>query len=429
MKRNLVRRLAAVLALVSAAALWAAPAALGENVHLVVATWGNTGRLVESLVETYRETNPHVTIEVIENGAFEVHNDVVLARTIGGLQLDIIYASSSSGLHFVPSGLIEPLNDYLERDGIDLSDYPRLVIESVDIYGDGTIWGLPFVAFNVMFNYNKDLFDGAGVEYPTPDWRWEHEFVDAARKLTRDVSGDGEPDVYGARFDIVQSHMAYGPYLAWGARVLEPGYREAAFDSPESVRFLEFWHELVNGRRIVAQGLGSIAAGDVAMAILNMDSRTVTQYHRDVQVMPKGPTGETYSYGDTNNWLLMAGSSNKEEAWEFLKFLWREAPRYWSDEGIRLPITPYMDPAEWQYAPSSPAFQAGMGPANHMVYFDLIQTARIWPRVAETELRRQVWEVLVPRVFRDELSPAATAGEMQRIGQALLDEWWGSIGP
>jgi multiple sugar transport system substrate-binding protein len=57
----------------------------------------------------------------------------------------------------------------------------------------GQLWGLPSsVTVNVM-NYNKDLFDAAGLPYPSPDWTTS-DFLDAAVALT---TGEGENAQYG----------------------------------------------------------------------------------------------------------------------------------------------------------------------------------------------------------------------------------------
>ena len=61
---------------------------------------------------------------------------------------------------------------------------------------DGDFYALPFIqSFWVVF-YNKDLFDAAGVEYPTNDMTLE-EYDALARQLT---SGEGAEKVYGCHY-------------------------------------------------------------------------------------------------------------------------------------------------------------------------------------------------------------------------------------
>ena len=48
---------------------------------------------------------------------------------------------------------------------------------------DGTAYGIPRDFDTIALYYNKDLFDKAGVEYPTADWTWD-DLRAAAEKLT-----------------------------------------------------------------------------------------------------------------------------------------------------------------------------------------------------------------------------------------------------
>src|SRR5690606_24573220 len=68
-------------------------------------------------------------------------------------------------------------------------------------FDDGTRVGLPYAYTGEVLWYNPDLFDQAGLAHPPSDWKdtgWTcTDFVNAARRITRDVDGDGRPDVWG----------------------------------------------------------------------------------------------------------------------------------------------------------------------------------------------------------------------------------------
>jgi multiple sugar transport system substrate-binding protein len=53
---------------------------------------------------------------------------------------------------------------------------------------DGKQYGLVESFSNVVLFYNKDLFDKAGVAYPTAEWTWKDELA-AAQKLTDSANG------------------------------------------------------------------------------------------------------------------------------------------------------------------------------------------------------------------------------------------------
>lgn len=71
------------------------------------------------------------------------------------------------------------------------------------VHTGGQILGLPLAAdVKVMF-FNKDLFDQAGVPYPSPDWMWD-EFLEKAVLLTR---GEGQEKQYGFLSYIPQGDL------------------------------------------------------------------------------------------------------------------------------------------------------------------------------------------------------------------------------
>ena len=67
----------------------------------------------------------------------------------------------------------------------------------------GQVHGMPITADAVVIYYNKDMFDKAGVAYPTENWEW-NDLVEAAKKLT--VKSGNNTVQYG-----------FGGFYAWHA--------------------------------------------------------------------------------------------------------------------------------------------------------------------------------------------------------------------
>ena len=61
---------------------------------------------------------------------------------------------------------------------------------------DGNFYAVPFRSDFWVLYYNKDLFDAAGVEYPSNDLTME-DYDALARKMT---SGSGDTKVYGCHY-------------------------------------------------------------------------------------------------------------------------------------------------------------------------------------------------------------------------------------
>ncbi|MBZ0309811.1 MAG: extracellular solute-binding protein, partial [Anaerolineae bacterium] len=56
---------------------------------------------------------------------------------------------------------------------------------------NGNLYAGPVNWDTIAIFYNKDMFDAAGLEYPTAEWTWD-DFAAAAEALT-----NADEDVYG----------------------------------------------------------------------------------------------------------------------------------------------------------------------------------------------------------------------------------------
>jgi multiple sugar transport system substrate-binding protein len=124
------------------------------------------------------------------------------------------------------TGALAPLTDY----GVDLTGlYPNLI--DAGSY-NGKVYGIAPGINGMALFYNKDMFEAAGLKPPTT---WA-EVKDVAAKLTKD-------GVYGIAFSAPateEGSWQFEPWF-WGA-----GADLKKLDSPEAVKALEFWTDLVS---------------------------------------------------------------------------------------------------------------------------------------------------------------------------------------
>lgn len=121
----------------------------------------------------------------------------------GDDSIDIYIIWECDIANFVAANGILAMDDYLAKSDIDTNDF----IDAVGILSDGLggTYGLPWCAATEIMYYNQDMFDQAGVEYPTNDWSYE-DFLAAAKKLTQK---DGDTtSVYGCDLPNVQTWWA-----------------------------------------------------------------------------------------------------------------------------------------------------------------------------------------------------------------------------
>ena len=153
----------------------------------------------QPLIDAYEAAHPNVKITYTDLGSTDYDTVLQTQLTGGGSDLDVITIKDIPGYaNLISAKLLTPLDDYIAAQKIDKSRYGG-VLENLAV--DGKVYTLPFRSDFWLLYYNKDLFDKAGVPYPTNDMTLD-QFADMAHKLT---SGFGPSKVYGTHFHVWRS--------------------------------------------------------------------------------------------------------------------------------------------------------------------------------------------------------------------------------
>ncbi|NQT58892.1 MAG: extracellular solute-binding protein [Bacteroidetes bacterium] len=241
--------------------------------------WGAYGYLAQDKAERiatdFEAAYPEYELEYVDLGSTDylVRLDTMVAS---GERLDMALAMDSVAYtNRAKEGMFLPIGDYLTEDGFDLDDAFGTGIKSSFI--DGEIYGLPYTKGGFYVFYNKNMFDAAGVAYPTDDWTWE-EFEATAKALT---IGTGAEKVYGANI-----HLTWGydidtlPAQMAGWTPFTDGNMDTAnMNDPRLADALAMWNRMQNVDESAislatfkAEQIGSrmpFAAGDAAMLLSN----------------------------------------------------------------------------------------------------------------------------------------------------------------
>ena len=157
-------------------------AASGEKQVLSVTTWDyDTTPQFSAVVKAYEAKNPNVEIKVIDTSADEYNNSLGISLSAAQADPDVIWVKDmGSMLQMADKGQLLPLDEMIKADNLDLSVYSGAAEQLM--YND-TTYGLPYRSDWYVLYYNKDLFDAAGVEYPSNDMTWK-EYDELAAKMT-----------------------------------------------------------------------------------------------------------------------------------------------------------------------------------------------------------------------------------------------------
>ena len=203
-----------------------------EQQTLTVTTWDNAiSPQFTATVEAFEKKFPNVTVEMIDTTANEYDNKLAVVLAAAAADPDVIFVKDAGTLNaMAEKKQILSLDEYIQKDAVDLSIY-KSTVEQLQV--GGANYSLPFRLDWYVVYYNKDLFDAAGVNYPTGDITWE-EYEELAGKLT---SGDGSEKVYGAHIHttegsvtnwavqdgqntvVAKDYTFFKPYYEWAIRM------------------------------------------------------------------------------------------------------------------------------------------------------------------------------------------------------------------
>ncbi|WP_439592162.1 ABC transporter substrate-binding protein [Microbacterium sp.] len=183
-----------------------------------ISNGGNEENL-QKIVAAFEEENPDITVDVttLPYGDYGTALQTDLAAGTAADVFDLEYAQYAQ---FQSSGVLAPL---------ELSDpavYRPSVLEAYQT--DGVNYAAPTSFSTVVLYYNKRLFDEAGLDYPTDDWRWS-DVQDAGEALTDTAAG-----VWGVH-QPVSFYEFYKVLAQNGGEFLDDSGTKVAFNSPEGL--------------------------------------------------------------------------------------------------------------------------------------------------------------------------------------------------
>ncbi len=206
-----------------------------QEVTLTLMGWSSSTAENDALmaqVEAFMAANPGIKVNV---NLVPEYDTTIQAAFAAGDPPNVFYVDSSRLPDWAEAGVLASGEGKIEN----LEEHYESLLEAFTY--NGTLY-CPPKDFSIMaLQYNKDMFDAAGLEYPTPDWTWE-DLRAAAEKLTgtdaegRTVLGLVTPPNFERWLPFL--------YQAGGS-VLNEDWTEVTLDSDEAREALEFYVGMV----------------------------------------------------------------------------------------------------------------------------------------------------------------------------------------
>jgi multiple sugar transport system substrate-binding protein len=158
----------------------------------------------------------------------------------GGLPPDVVMAIGiGDAIKYENSGQLLDLTPYAEAEGFDWKNYYDP--DALAYFNpNGKLQCVAETSDTRVLAYNKDMFDAAGLAYPTDDWTW-NDLVTAAQALTKDTNSDGQIDQWGFATQTWDDQ----PWIwAAGASLYNQDYSEILITDPVVKKTYQFLADL-----------------------------------------------------------------------------------------------------------------------------------------------------------------------------------------
>ncbi|MGN7312250.1 extracellular solute-binding protein [Alkalicoccobacillus gibsonii] len=238
---------------------------------------------------------------------------------------------------FAAQGLLEPLQPFIDQDDYSLDHFSENLVDGWKTIGpdddDPVIYSLPFLGDARFIQYDKKIFEEWGIE-PLSDHPTLDEVSEKAKAMTgvNPVTGN---DNYGIYFtgtndtSLVLTNIVEGLNSSWGE-----GYKwdeiELEFDSPEMLEALDWLIDMssyVPSGIMNGQGneLWNTPQNNIAISINTGPGALKTLFAQGIEdqygIVQNFKNEEGIGGTFSGSPLAIANqSSNKELAWEFIKF-------------------------------------------------------------------------------------------------------------
>jgi multiple sugar transport system substrate-binding protein len=356
-----------------------APASVEEPVEITFTMWGapEEQAVWQAVVDDFHKANPNITVKV-DVSDWDSYWTKLNTLVAGGTPPDVFAMDAPLFLDWQSRGALLNLQPYIDANpGFLDGFYPQTLTayKTTDGY-----FGLPRDFQTIVLFYNKDMFDAAGVPYPTADWTYD-DLLAAAKNLTLDTNNDGKIEQYGFWSDTWDMELlwseaiwAYGGDIisadhmktligeggardAW--KYIDSLYKEGVMPGPTTAG--EFGGDLFQSGMAAMTTIGHWAVPGYVQAGINFN----------VVPMPNGPAARATSVNSAG-FVVSKDSKNKDAAFEFIKFALSEAgQKRLAELGFAIPVL--------KSVAESDAYLKQPGDIDQRVFLDSVDFAKMKP--------------------------------------------------
>ncbi|MGO4497319.1 sugar ABC transporter substrate-binding protein [Paenibacillus sp. 2RAB27] len=410
----------------------AATAKPAENSEISFMGWGgDTEKAVfQKLTDSYMQKYPtkKVKYTIVPPAEYAQKLETLVAS---GKAPDVFYAGEPLFQKLAGSGTLLKMDDLIKssksfeesnvwKKGLDRYRFDGKVL------GKGSLYGLPKDVGPWAFAYNKDLFDKAGVKYPSAkagEWTW-NDMIEAAKKITTQ-GANGKTDVFGvAGYSLESAVWANGgDYIDYNTGTIK-------IDEPAFIEALQFVADLKLKYKVSPSptdekaqgGYARFVAGKIGMFPMgpwDQPGFWKLPFGWDIAAWPASPkTGKTATWLGSAGFVISSKTKFPEDAFNLAAYLSLDRDSQKENYQLGQAVPNLVDMAKGEFMKMDKA------PANRQVFLDIIEDYGHSPIAAGSVDTKwlDTFNQEVSRVWEGKQTAEEWAKEMKPKLQELYDK-------
>lgn len=307
----------------------------------------------EQLVPEFNKKYPYIDVTIDSTPYDDLLAKGMLNGTATDPEYDLITLDDPWTPQFAQAGVLMELKQDASKwteKGYDWADFNSAPLAASQ--WDGKQYGVPLRSNMLLMFYNKDLYQKAGLEVPTPELTWK-QYLAEAPKLVQDTDGDGQTDSWAVGLTW-QKGVLSPPF--WqsvlnsnGGKLFsgenDPETMKPAFDTKAGAAALQTQVDLLKFAPPGAEAynytepLDAFRQGKVASiftwgsayksAAVDPAVTTLTPEQVGIQTMPVGSKSASTHRGIWSG-AVFKNSKHPEAAWTFLQWMSSKKGEVWT---------------------------------------------------------------------------------------------------
>ena len=365
---------------------------------------------LDQIIAAFEAENPNIQIEPY-NMPFGDYFTLLQADFAGGEPPDVFELNYENFPAFAANGVLLDMTEFVSEEA---PYYPQALVAFQ--YEDKQ-FALPETFSTVVLFYNKDLFDQAGVAYPTPEWTWA-DALDAALAIR--ALG---PDIWGI-YSPIQFWEFYKRAAQNNCQFFNEDKTESLINAPECVEALEVMVSLLTEDVMPdpaeQAGVGNtelFLAGQLGMDITGiwmMPAYQEATFAWDIQLEP-GLAKKAYHFF-SNGIAVSSTTEHPAEAAAWAQFMTS------SQTAVEVRLA-----ADWELPTLNDmslfeSYLALTPPDNREAVFQSLEAPVPPPTIAKQSEMQDIFDELLNAVIAGELDPETALNMAKEQIDPLLAE-------